>query len=169
MEDTSERPAVTAGAPPAGADGDTDKLTYLYEDVVNDERWKTVAHIIGAEDLATETAGLELEGEAWAEERFGAEARCFVKVFDALTAMSIGADVSDTHSPDTEEDREAHALTSAWDRAFAHARHARRSRAEARDFADEYTAFVKEQWGAPRDPDAPIPSPGEYADGASNA
>ncbi|MDZ5146321.1 hypothetical protein [Microbacterium testaceum] len=75
MEDTSERPAVAIGAAPAGADGDGDKLTYLYEGVVNDERWKTVAHIIGAENLAMETAGLELEGEAWAEERFGAEAR----------------------------------------------------------------------------------------------
>lgn len=50
-----------------------------------------------------------------------------------------------------------------WSAAFDHARQTGQSEEQARDFADEYAAFVEDRQLELRSPDLPIPSPSEYA------
>ena len=54
------------------------------------------------------------------------------------------------------------AVREPWQAAFDHSRQAGQSEDEARDFADEYAAFVEDRQYELRDPDLPIPSPSEY-------
>ncbi|EIC07787.1 hypothetical protein AB1285_26755 [Microbacterium sp. NRRL B-14842] len=49
-----------------------------------------------------------------------------------------------------------------WRAAFDHARQDGHNEAEAREFADEYAAYVEDRQYELRDPDLPIPSPSEY-------
>lgn len=49
-----------------------------------------------------------------------------------------------------------------WQAAFDHARETGQDDAEARDFADEYAAYVADRRYEIRNPDLPIPSPSEY-------
>jgi hypothetical protein len=54
------------------------------------------------------------------------------------------------------------AASEPWQAAFDHAREAGQDDAEARDFADEYAAYVEDRRYEIRNPDLPIPSPSEY-------
>lgn len=49
-----------------------------------------------------------------------------------------------------------------WQAAFDHARETGQDEGEARDFADEYAAYVEDRRYEIRNPDLPIPSPSEY-------
>lgn len=49
-----------------------------------------------------------------------------------------------------------------WSAAFDHAQQTGKSEEQARDFADEYAAFVEDRQLELRSPDLPIPSPSEY-------
>ena len=57
----------------------------------------------------------------------------------------------------------ARAAIDPWSAAFDHARQTGQSEEQARDFADEYAAFVEDRQLELRSPDLPIPSPNEYA------
>ncbi len=54
------------------------------------------------------------------------------------------------------------AASEPWQAAFDHARETGQDEAEARDFADEYAAYVEDRQYEIRNPDLPIPSPSEY-------
>jgi len=54
------------------------------------------------------------------------------------------------------------AASEPWQAAFDHARETGQDDGEARDFADEYAAYVEDRRYEIRNPDLPIPSPSEY-------